>query len=115
MRYESPKNLKEAIREANSIRELLEETQGKIKCFLKGNIGRDDRCFWVTIEGINDEERILISKKQLKNMFDERIKQLEEEYENSEKIVKMYCECKNKEEVEAVYVKLEKEHWGIKG
>lgn len=48
-------------------------------------------------------------------MLDERIRQLSQEYEKYEKIVKMYCECKNEEEVEAVYVKLEKEHWDIKG
>lgn len=113
MRYKPPKNLKEAIRKANSIQELLEETGGKIEHFLRGNIGKDDECFWVTIKGINDEVRLLVAKKQLKNMFIERVRQLDEECKNSEKIVKMYCECESEEKVKEVYKDFLKKQWGI--
>lgn len=115
MNKDTPRNLKEAINIASILCEEMENLKGMEQYFFSDNIIKDDETYNIKVYGINSDLKNRVTKKQLKNMLDERIRQLSQEYEKYEKIVKMYCECKNEEEVEAVYVKLEKEHWGIKG
>lgn len=118
MNKDTPRNLKEAINIASILCKEIENLKGTEQYFFSNDIIKDDETYNIKVYGINPDLKGIVTrvtKKQLKNMLDERTRQLSQEYGKYEKIVKMYCECKNKEEVEAVYVKLEKEHWGIKG